>query len=59
MKDRIKKDKEFIKEKCSKCNNKKTDLCEIRENIDKKLQCIYMKLTETYGNNFKFERVEK
>lgn len=44
MKDRIIKDKEFIKEKCSKCSNKKTDLCEIRENIDRKLQCIYMKI---------------
>lgn len=52
-------DKEFIENKCSKCENKITDLCEIRENIDRKLQCIYMKLTETDGNNFKFEGVEK
>ena len=59
MKDRIIKDKEFIKEKCSKCINKKTDLCEIRENIVGEPQCIYMKLIETDGKIYKFERVEK
>lgn len=53
------KEKEFIKNKCSKCENKLTDLCEIRQNIVGEPQCAYMKLTETDGNNFKFERVEK
>lgn len=31
----------YIKINCINCKNKSTDLCEIRRNIDGKLQCVY------------------
>lgn len=30
----------YIKTNCINCKNKNTDLCEIRRNIDGKLQCV-------------------
>lgn len=52
-------DKEFIENKCSNCENKynEKDLCEIRENIVGEPQCIYMKLVDNDGVNFKFEKI--
>lgn len=58
MKDRIIKDKEFIKEKCSKCSNKKTDLCEIRQNIVGEPQCINLKLVAISETGYKFEKIK-
>ena len=39
----FKEEKEFRNKYCSRCKNSSTYLCEIRRNIEKKLQCIYFK----------------
>lgn len=35
---------EFIKENCSKCQNKETQLCHIVKNIDNKFSCPFIKI---------------
>lgn len=47
------KEKEFIENKCNKCENKKTDLCEIIQNIVGEPQCAYMKEIKTEGSIIK------
>ena len=44
------KEKEFIENKCSKCENNTTDLCEIRQNIVGEPQCAYMKEIKIEGS---------
>ena len=34
----------FIKENCSKCKNKQTQLCHIVKNIDNKFSCPFIKI---------------
>ncbi len=34
----------FIGEKCSKCQNKQTQLCHIVKNIDNKFSCPFIKI---------------
>ena len=34
----------FIKEKCSKCQNKQTQLCHIVKNVDNKFSCPFKTL---------------
>ena len=34
----------FINEKCSKCQNKQTQLCHIVKNVDNKFSCPFIKI---------------
>lgn len=51
-------DKEFIDNVCSKCENRITDLCEIRENIAGEPQCVNLKLVEINEKGYKFEKIK-